>query len=125
MRVRVIAQTFTDLWRHRAMLNPLRSGLYGIQLLSHKVMRYFVPFYLMALLATSAVLAMDSTAYRALFLVQSVGYACGVMSWLLERIGVQQSRARAPSLFCAGECRVVTRDVSVPAWRKVCALGAD
>src|SRR5437763_4330528 len=44
MRVRIIAQTFTDLWRHRAMLNPFRNGLYGVQLLSHKVMRYFVPF---------------------------------------------------------------------------------
>jgi cellulose synthase/poly-beta-1,6-N-acetylglucosamine synthase-like glycosyltransferase len=26
MRVRVITQTYTDLWRHRHMLNPLRSG---------------------------------------------------------------------------------------------------
>jgi cellulose synthase/poly-beta-1,6-N-acetylglucosamine synthase-like glycosyltransferase len=99
MRVRVIAQTFTDLWRHRAMLNPLRSGLYGMQLLSHKVMRYFVPFYLMALLATSAVLAVDSTAYRALFLVQSVGYACGVMSWLLERVGVRSRVLALPHYF--------------------------
>ena len=32
MRVRVIAQTFTDLWRHRAMLNPIRSGFYAVQL---------------------------------------------------------------------------------------------
>jgi cellulose synthase/poly-beta-1,6-N-acetylglucosamine synthase-like glycosyltransferase len=43
MRVRVIAQTFTDLWRHRSMLNPFRSGLYGVQLISHKVLRYMVP----------------------------------------------------------------------------------
>ncbi len=40
MRVRVIAQTLTDLWRHRAMMNPFRSGFYAVQLLSHKVMRY-------------------------------------------------------------------------------------
>jgi cellulose synthase/poly-beta-1,6-N-acetylglucosamine synthase-like glycosyltransferase len=99
MRVRVIAQTFTDLWRHRAMLNPLRSGLYGVQLLSHKVMRYFVPFYLIALLATSAVLAVDSTAYRALFMLQSVGYACGVMSWLLERFGVRSRVLALPHYF--------------------------
>src|SRR2546430_816684 len=46
MRVRVIAQTFNDLWRHREMLNPFRSGLYGVQLLSHKVMRYLVPVFL-------------------------------------------------------------------------------
>jgi cellulose synthase/poly-beta-1,6-N-acetylglucosamine synthase-like glycosyltransferase len=50
MRVRVIAQTFSDLWRHRAMMNPFRSGFYAVQLLSHKVMRYLVPFFLMAIL---------------------------------------------------------------------------
>ena len=48
MRVRVITQTFTDLWRHRAMMNPLRSGFYAVELLSHKVMRYLVPFFLIA-----------------------------------------------------------------------------
>lgn len=99
MRVRVIAQTFTDLWRHRAMLNPLRSGLYGIQLLSHKVMRYLVPFYLMALLAASAVLAADSTLFRALFVLQSFGYACGVMSWLLEKVGVRSRVLALPHYF--------------------------
>jgi len=99
MRVRVIAQTFTDLWRHRAMLNPLRSGLYGIQLLSHKVMRYFVPFFLMALFAASAVLAVDSPAYRAFFLVQSLGYLCGVMSWILENFGVRSRVLALPHYF--------------------------
>jgi cellulose synthase/poly-beta-1,6-N-acetylglucosamine synthase-like glycosyltransferase len=99
MRVRVIAQTFTDLWRHRAMLNPLRSGLYGLQLLSHKVMRYFVPFFLMGLFAASAVLANYSTAYRALFLAQALGYMCGVISWLLEGVGVRSRVLALPHYF--------------------------
>src|SRR5439155_15117352 len=67
MRVRVITQTFTDLWRHRAMLNPFRSGFYAVQLLSHKVMRYLVPFFLMALFATSAILSPGYLLYRILF----------------------------------------------------------
>ncbi|MBP7416481.1 MAG: glycosyltransferase family 2 protein, partial [Pyrinomonadaceae bacterium] len=36
MRVRVISQTFTDLWRNRDMLNPLKSGFFAVQLISHK-----------------------------------------------------------------------------------------
>src|ERR1043166_960157 len=32
MRVRVIRETFTDLWRHRAMMNPFRNGFYAVQL---------------------------------------------------------------------------------------------
>ena len=99
MRVRVIAQTFTDLWRHRAMLNPLRSGLYGVQLLSHKVMRYFVPFFLMGLFAASAVLANYSTMFRALFLAQSLGYMCGAIAWLLENFGVRSRLLALPHYF--------------------------
>src|SRR5439155_19481479 len=53
-RVRIITQTLSDLWRNRAMLNPLISGFYAIQLFSHKVMRYLAPLSLIAMLAASA-----------------------------------------------------------------------
>jgi cellulose synthase/poly-beta-1,6-N-acetylglucosamine synthase-like glycosyltransferase len=99
MRVRVIAQTFTDLWRNRAMLNPFRSGLYGVQLWSHKLMRYFVPLFLMVLFAASAVLSANSLTYRIFFLAQSIGYLCGAMSWLLENLGVRNRLLALPHYF--------------------------
>ncbi len=99
MRVRVIAQTFTDLWRHRAMLNPVRSGFYAVQLLSHKVMRYLVPFFLMALLATSVVLSSSAVFYRALLAAQVTGYFCVAMSWALEKIGVRSRLLALPQYF--------------------------
>lgn len=98
MRVRIIAQTFTDLWRHRAMLNPFRSGLYGMQLISHKVMRYLVPFFLMGLFAASAALS-ASFWYRILFIAQVLGYSCAVLAWLLERIGVHSRLLALPQYF--------------------------
>src|SRR5204862_22438 len=84
MRVRIIAQTFTDLWRHRSMLNPFRSGLYGIQLLSHKVMRYLVPFFLTGLFLASSVLATRAFPYRIILAIQIAGYAFPAIAWLLE-----------------------------------------
>ena len=99
MRVRVIAQTFSDLWRNRAMVNPFRSGLYAWQLLSHKVMRYFVPFFLLALLATSAVLSFDSPLYRIVFLLQGLGYSCAIVSWVLEKSGVRSRVLALPHYF--------------------------
>jgi len=99
MRVRIITHTLADLWRHRAMLNPLRSGLYAIQLLSHKVMRYFVPFFLVGLFVASSILAGGSPAYRALFLLQSLGHGCGVMSWLLEKYSVRSRVLALPHYF--------------------------
>ena len=99
MRVRIIAQTFTDLWRHRAILNPLRSGLYGIQLISHKVMRYFVPFFLIAMFAASAALSGVSISYRVFFVAQSIGYLSGALSWLLENLGVRSRILALPHYF--------------------------
>jgi len=99
MRVRVIAQTFTDLWRHRAMLNPIRSGFYAVQLLSHKVMRYLVPVFLLALLGASAILASDFLFYRTLLACQLAGYACGTIAWLLDRMGKRSRLLALPQYF--------------------------
>jgi cellulose synthase/poly-beta-1,6-N-acetylglucosamine synthase-like glycosyltransferase len=99
MRVRVIAQTFTDLWRHRAMLNPFHSGFYGVQLLSHKVMRYLVPFFLMGLFLASAVLATSSLPYRLILAGQFVGYACPAIGWTLELMGIRSRLLALPQYF--------------------------
>jgi cellulose synthase/poly-beta-1,6-N-acetylglucosamine synthase-like glycosyltransferase len=60
MRVRVISQTFTDLWRNRDMLNPLKSGFYAVQLFSHKVLRYSIPLFLFSIFLSTAVLSPQS-----------------------------------------------------------------
>jgi cellulose synthase/poly-beta-1,6-N-acetylglucosamine synthase-like glycosyltransferase len=99
MRVRVIAQTLSDLWRNRAMMNPFRSGLFAWQLFSHKVMRYFVPFFLLSLLAASGLLSLSSPLYRMIFLLQALGYSCAIVSWLLEKSGVRSRVLALPHYF--------------------------
>ncbi len=99
MRVRVIAQTFTDLWRHRAMMNPFRSGFYGVQLLSHKVMRYAVPFFLIAILAASGILARYSMLYSIVFVAQLGCYLSALGAWMLERAGVHSRMLALPQYF--------------------------
>lgn len=87
MRVRVIAQTFTDLWRNRDMLNPLKSGFFAIELISHKVLRYAVPFVLLALLVASIALAASSTFYATLLFAHVLFYFMAAIGWILERAG--------------------------------------
>jgi hypothetical protein len=100
MRVRVITQTYTDLWRHRAMMNPLRSGFYAVQLISHKVLRYFVPVLLLLILASSIVLAPRSWFFTLMTVAQVGCYAAAGLSWLLERAGVRRLRLLAlPQYF--------------------------
>ena len=99
MRVRVIAQTLNDLWRHRAMLNPFRTGFYAVQLISHKVMRYMVPFFLIGILGSSAVLASSSLVYRLVLLAQVLGYLAALVAGLLDRARVHHRLLAMPQYF--------------------------
>ena len=99
MRVRVITQTFTDLWRHRHMLNPFRRGFYAVQLLSHKVMRYLVPVFLLAILAATAFLSFYSPFYAVLLAAQVSFYGLALVGWLLERAGLRVHILALPYYF--------------------------
>jgi cellulose synthase/poly-beta-1,6-N-acetylglucosamine synthase-like glycosyltransferase len=99
VRVRIITQTFADLWRNRAMLNPLRHGFYAVQLLSHKVVRYLAPVFLMILLTTSGILAVRNVWYASAFGAQVAFYFIAVVSWLLEKAGVKTSWLALPQYF--------------------------
>ncbi|HEX8722809.1 MAG TPA: glycosyltransferase family 2 protein [Pyrinomonadaceae bacterium] len=99
MRVRVIAQTYTDLWRHRAMLNPLRGGFYSVELFSHKVLRYAVPVFLAALFASSAALAPRSWFYALAAGAQVCFYAAALLGWLAERAGLKVRPLALPHYF--------------------------
>jgi cellulose synthase/poly-beta-1,6-N-acetylglucosamine synthase-like glycosyltransferase len=99
MRVRVISQTFTDLWRNRDMLNPLKSRFYAIELISHKLLRYAVPIFLLLLLLSSFVAAFYSIVFAVIFALQIVFYSIALIAWLLEKSGMQLGVLAMPLYF--------------------------
>lgn len=86
MRVRVISQTFTDLWRNRSMLNPVKIGFYAIELISHKVIRYAVPLFLILMFFSSMILAFTSTIWVIIFALNIGFYTAAVFGLILEKI---------------------------------------
>jgi cellulose synthase/poly-beta-1,6-N-acetylglucosamine synthase-like glycosyltransferase len=99
MRVRVISQTFTDLWRNRDMLNPFHSGFFAVQLISHKLLRYTVPLILTALLIVSVFLARDSALYSAVLAMQGAFYVMALIGWVLETAGNRLTLLAMPLYF--------------------------
>ena len=87
MRVRVISQTFTDLWRNREMLNPLKSGFYAVQLISHKVLRYAVPLFLFLIFVSTLILSISNLFFALIFALQTVFYMLAFVGWLAEKSG--------------------------------------
>ncbi len=88
MRIRVISQTFTDLWRNRSMMNPFKSGFYAIQLFSHKLMRYAAPVFLALFYFSSLYLSTEGIVYLLALILQSIFYAVALLAWLLDRVNV-------------------------------------
>lgn len=99
MRVRVISQTFTDLWRNRDMLNPIKSGFFAIELISHKLLRYAVPLVLFVFFIASIVFAGTSAFYAAALLLQIVFYSLALIGWFLERTGKRPHLLAMPLYF--------------------------
>ena len=99
MRLRVVKHTFTDLWRNRKMLNPLHSGFFAVQLISHKLLRYAVPFFLILLLGSSALLTVYSAFYMVIAFLQMTFYLFAALGWLLERGGRNISLFAVPLYF--------------------------
>jgi cellulose synthase/poly-beta-1,6-N-acetylglucosamine synthase-like glycosyltransferase len=99
MRVRVISQTFSDLSRNRDMLNPLKSGFYAVQLVSHKLLRYAVPLFLALILFSTAALLAHSFFYSLIFTFQTAFYAMAFAAWVLERNGVKLGILAMPLYF--------------------------
>ncbi|MFL6373268.1 MAG: glycosyltransferase family 2 protein [Pyrinomonadaceae bacterium] len=99
MRVRVISQTFTDLWRNRDMMNPFRSGFFAVELISHKLLRYAVPLLLAGLLSSSLLLNPFSPFYGIAMVLQAGFYRMAIAAWVLERAGIRLTLLAMPLYF--------------------------
>jgi len=99
MRVRVIAQTMRALYRYRRVLSLRQHGMYAFQMLSHKVLRYAVPVFLLAVLISNWRLADDSEVYRYVLLGQGAFYAAAAVGWLAERVGIKLGPLALPYYF--------------------------
>lgn len=79
-KIRTILRGLTTLLHFRHLLNPLRYGFFSVQLISHKLMRWSVCFFL-ALLLVSNLLLLPAKTYTILFCLQAAFYSMAALSW--------------------------------------------
>jgi cellulose synthase/poly-beta-1,6-N-acetylglucosamine synthase-like glycosyltransferase len=89
----------------RALLNLrgalVTSGFYSVELLSHKLVRHFVPLFLVTMLATGIPLAARSAGYRFLLGGQLTIYALAAAGGLLRNRPLGRKRLfSVPWYFC-------------------------
>lgn len=99
MRVRVIEQTMSALSRYREVLNPLKHGVYAVQMISHKIMRYSAPLFMASLFVSNLFLIGESRFYLLTFLAQSLFYAAAIAGWVCSRAGRKIGMLALPYYF--------------------------
>lgn len=85
MRIRVALRSLTALATQRHLMNPLRFGLFSWQLLSHKMLRYLSPLFLLLALAANIALVLQGQ-YELLLALQLSALAIGMIGFLPGRL---------------------------------------
>ncbi len=113
-KVRVMNQGIRAALALGPLLLPRRGGLYAVQVVSHKLLRRLVPFFLLALLVASAVLARNSWAWAAALALQLCFYGLAVGGLLAERTGRAGHRLLwIPYYFCLANAAAAVAVLSV------------
>lgn len=85
-KVRTILRGITTLACHLPLLNPFKYGFFAVEVLSHKLARWLVPFFLLAMLVTSGILAVGSRFYLAVFAAQAAFYALAGLALIVPAL---------------------------------------
>ncbi|MCH9023200.1 MAG: hypothetical protein IID32_10625 [Planctomycetes bacterium] len=121
-RIRISAGNFQSLFLVPAILSPARGAI-CFSFISHKLMRWLVPFFLVAMLITNSLLA-GLSGYSATLMFQGLFYASGLLAACLPKLTGVLKVLAIPKYFIAmniailiGFARFVTQKQKV-AWAK-------
>ena len=98
-KVRIITKDLRGLFLCRAILNPFRYPLYAWGLISHKLLRWLVPYFLITLFALNLLL-LPQPFYQLTLDVQVAFYTLAFMGYLWQKKGKPPLIFGIPFSFC-------------------------
>jgi cellulose synthase/poly-beta-1,6-N-acetylglucosamine synthase-like glycosyltransferase len=99
-KVRIVNRAWRALWSVKPLLNPLRYGLFSLQIVSHKLLRWLAPAFLAAFFIVSAALAPRALLYQVAFGLQALFYLCAALGHLLRGRASLPRIVSIPYYFC-------------------------
>jgi cellulose synthase/poly-beta-1,6-N-acetylglucosamine synthase-like glycosyltransferase len=98
-KVRIISRALNAIRRAPAVLLPWTQSRHWLALISHKLLRWFVPVFLIVSLLASVFL-WTSTFYRIALLLQLIFYFLAAIGWALARQKTNPKIFYLPYYFC-------------------------
>jgi len=98
-KVRTLLRGMTTLMHYRHLMNPFRFGIFSIQLLSHKILRWTASI-LLILCFFSNLFLVSSPFYLIIFLLQLAFYSLAIIGWKdINRLS-EKLFVKIPLYFC-------------------------
>ncbi|MDH4071467.1 MAG: glycosyltransferase family 2 protein [Gammaproteobacteria bacterium] len=99
-KVRIVNRAWRALLRLKALLNPLRYGLFSFQLISHKLLRWLVPLFLASLFVVNLAVLGRHSIYRIALAGQLVFYLLAFAGYLARHRASLPALLSIPYYFC-------------------------
>lgn len=98
LKTRIISKDFRAVLENRDLLNPSRYGPVAVALWSHKLLRWFVPYFLLAILASNLFLV-HQPSFQIVLALQTAFYAAAILG-LVARDNPGSRLVSVPMSFC-------------------------
>jgi glycosyltransferase involved in cell wall biosynthesis len=83
-KIRTVIRGITAIARHPEVLNPFKMGFFALQVWSHKIMRWGVPWFMAAFLVLTLYLQGQGLSFKLALLAQCIFYGLAIIGWLSE-----------------------------------------
>lgn len=117
-KLRTVIRGITALARQPDVLNPFRYGLFSVQVWSHKVMRWLVPWFLLLVFLSSLALAPTHWPYACALGAQLAFYALVLAGWLSARLR-NSALVKIPFFFAQANLAIAHATVAFLLGRRV------
>ena len=111
-QVRITSRTIRATMNYRQLLNPFRFGLLSFELFSHKVCKFLVPVFMVAMLVTNLILAVNGTFFLMALIAQGIFYVAAGSASFVPKKSVLSRMVEAAKIF------VVVNAAIALAWAK-------
>jgi len=98
-QVRITNRTIRAIVNYRQLLNPFKFGVFSLELFSHKVCKFLVPPFMVALFVTNLLLAERGGVFLLALIAQGIFYLVASASALVSRTGLLSRIAEAARTF--------------------------
>jgi cellulose synthase/poly-beta-1,6-N-acetylglucosamine synthase-like glycosyltransferase len=98
-KIRTLLRGMTTLMAFRQLMNPLRYGIFAVELLSHKILRWCAGVFLIFLFVSNCFL-LDSTFFLTIFFLQIIFYFIAILGWFNHKRLSEKLFVKIPLYFC-------------------------